>query len=314
VPGNSPTGPNPNRRLAAAPISWGVCEVPGWGFQLVPDLVLSEMASLGIRATEAGPVGYLGRDPESVVAALTRHLLQLIGGFLPVVLHDHARLPDSILAARAAGSVLKAAGASFLISAVVVDPDWSPRVSLSDAEWRAVFDGLARLDELAADLELTHVVHPHWGTLVQDGPDVARMLDGSESLLCLDTGHLVLGGLDPVAVADEARGRIAHVHVKDVDGQVAARLRSGELTLVEGVQAGLFRPLGDGDAPIAGTVESLERSGYKGWYVLEQDCALPTAEVPDVKGPTEAVRRSIAFIRSVLDADRESHVKEGVST
>ena len=57
-------------RLAAGPISWGVCEVPGWGVQLPPDRVFSEMRSLGILATEAGPVGYLGRDPARVRAVL----------------------------------------------------------------------------------------------------------------------------------------------------------------------------------------------------------------------------------------------------
>ena len=30
-------------RVAGAPISWGVCEVPGWGYQLRPHRVLAEM-------------------------------------------------------------------------------------------------------------------------------------------------------------------------------------------------------------------------------------------------------------------------------
>jgi inosose dehydratase len=311
---DSSTDPLRDSRLAAAPISWGVCEVPGWGFQLAPDQVLSEMAALGFRATESGPVGYLGSDPDSVGASLSRHGLRLVGGFLPVVLHDRARHDESVASARTTGSLLAAVGGSFLISAVVVDLVWSPRIPLSQAEWRAVYDGLARLDDVAQELHLTHVVHPHWGTLVENGDDVARVLDGSGSRLCLDTGHLVLGGMDPVSVAGDAGRRIAHVHVKDISGRIADRLRNGELTLVEAVQAGLFRPLGDGDAPIAGTVEMLERSGYTGWYVLEQDCALSTAEVSGEHGPTEDVRRSIAFIGSVLGADRESHVKEGVST
>ena len=35
--------------------------------------------------------------------------------------------------------------------------------------------------------------------------------------------------------------------------------------------AGLFRPLGQGDTPVAETIAVLEASGYDGWYVLEQD-------------------------------------------
>src|SRR5690349_4621143 len=83
-------------RLAGGPISWGVCEVPGWGLQLPPDRVLDEMHSLGLRATEAGPDGYIGTEAGSVRALLQRHGLELVGGFLPVVLHDPGQLDDSL--------------------------------------------------------------------------------------------------------------------------------------------------------------------------------------------------------------------------
>lgn len=301
-------------RIAAAPISWGVCEVPGWGAQLEPDRVVAEMEALGLQATEAGPVGYLGDGPEAIAELLSRHGLRLVGGFVPVVLHECAAHPGSVAAARRWGETLAAAGAAFLISAVVVDHDWSPRVPLSEKGWGAIFDGLARLDEAAADVGLTHVTHPHWRTLVETRDDVSRLLEESEALLCLDTGHLVLGGTDPVWLAEAAAGRVAHVHVKDVADTGAERLRRGETTLVEAVQAGLFRPLGEGDAPVRDTVHTLERQGYRGWYVLEQDCALPSAEIPDGEGPSEDVRRSIEFIRSAIVADRESHTKEGAST
>src|SRR5207342_2555939 len=47
--------PGAVQRMAAAPISWGVCEVPGWGYQLAPARVLGEMRELGLAATELGP-------------------------------------------------------------------------------------------------------------------------------------------------------------------------------------------------------------------------------------------------------------------
>ena len=75
-------------RLAAAPISWGVCEVPGWGHQLPPDRVFGEMATLGFTATELGPIGYLPFEPAAIREALERHGLRLVGGFVPLVLHE----------------------------------------------------------------------------------------------------------------------------------------------------------------------------------------------------------------------------------
>jgi len=76
------------RRLAAAPISWGVCEVPGWGLQLSPDRVFAEMVALGITATELGPQGWLPIDGHRAKAVLDRHGLRLVGGFVPVVVHE----------------------------------------------------------------------------------------------------------------------------------------------------------------------------------------------------------------------------------
>jgi inosose dehydratase len=293
-------------RLAGAPISWGVCEVPGWGAELAPDRVLAEMASLGLRATEAGPDGYLGADAESVTELLERHGLRLVGGFLPVVLHDPAAHAASVAAAHRVGTLFEAARASFLVSAVVVDLGWSPRIEISNTAWRAVFDGLARLDEAAAAHGLTHVIHPHWGTLVEKYEDVVRLLEGSGVLLCLDTGHLVLGNIDPVWLAHAGGDRIAHVHLKDVAGPVADRLRGGEVEFVPAVQSGLFRPLGDGSAPVAETIRTLRELGYEGWYVLEQDCALPTADIAAGEGPIEDVRRSMEFLRPLIDSPKRS--------
>ena len=34
-------------KIAGAPISWGVCEVPGWGYQLSPERVLRQMREVG---------------------------------------------------------------------------------------------------------------------------------------------------------------------------------------------------------------------------------------------------------------------------
>ena len=74
-------------RIAAAPISWGVCEVPGWGRVLDPGTVLGEMTALGITATELGPPGYLPSDPDELTTLLGSYHLGLVGGFLAVPLH-----------------------------------------------------------------------------------------------------------------------------------------------------------------------------------------------------------------------------------
>ena len=59
-----PCRPALAERVAGAPISWGVCEVPGWGWQSTRTTVLAQMREVGIAATEFGPDGFLPEDPE----------------------------------------------------------------------------------------------------------------------------------------------------------------------------------------------------------------------------------------------------------
>jgi inosose dehydratase len=66
--------------------------------------------------------------------------------------------------------------------------------------------------------------------------------------------------------------------------------------LVQATQAGLFRPLGDGDARIDEVVALLDESGYGRWLVLEQDLAITGKEPPAGEGPALDVRRSIEFL------------------
>lgn len=292
-------------RIATAPTSWGLCEVPGWGVQLPPERVLPEMRALGFHATEAGPDGFLGDTSAEIRALLDHHGLHLIGGFLPLVLHQAAAHDDSLIAAARVAEHFRAAGASYLVTAVVHDLDWTPRRELSADEWLCVFDGLALIDEVAEAHELTHVVHPHWGTLVEQRADVWRLLDGCDVRFCLDTGHLALGRADPAEFAAAAGSRVAHVHLKDIDEAVAARLRDGELGLVPAVKASLFRPLGTGDAPVAETVRILEAGGYAGWYVLEQDISVSTPEPAPGAGPADDIRTSLAYLVDLLGTGPE---------
>jgi inosose dehydratase len=294
--------PHVGRRLAGAPISWGVCEVPGWGRMLPPERVLAEMASLGLTATELGPVGYLPPDPERTGALLAAHGLGLVGAFVPLVLHE-----GSLDQARAVLDqtipLMRALGGEVLVAAAVTDTAWSARVELDADGWRRLADNLEATRELAAAEGLLLALHPHAGTLVETGDDIEAVLAHGELDWCLDTGHLAIGGVDPAEFTAEHAERIVHVHLKDVEMELAGRVRSGELTLVEATRKGLFRPLGDGDAQIDEVVEQLDRHGYERWLVLEQDTTLTGEEPPVGSGPVLDVRRSIDYLATLAPAN-----------
>jgi inosose dehydratase len=287
-------------RLAAAPISWGICEVPGWGHQLAPERVFGEMASLGVRATELGPIGYLPFEPAAIREQLDRHGLRLVGGFVPLVLHEPEL--DSAEAERVA-AVLAAAGAEVFNAAVVADRSWSAPRPLDDGAWSRLARHLHEVEQRVAEHGLTLALHPHAGTQVESAADVERALAVTDCGWCLDTGHLLIGGVDPAEFARRHGDRVVHVHLKDVDDAVAQRLRSGELSLVQAVQAGLFRPLGAGDVRIDEVLDGLD--GYERWLVLEQDTALTGEEPPVGSGPVTDVRTSIEYLQSLASTRRE---------
>jgi len=285
-------------RVAAAPISWGVCEVPGWGYQLSSHRVLSEMRKLGLAATELGPDGFLPREPAAMSRVLAEHGLTAVGGFTPVLLHepdyDPVREVDRILDSYAATD------ANVLLSAVTGRSGYDSRPILDEDGWTTLLANLNRLSVLAAERGIRAVLHPHVGTMIQTGDEVQRVLDGSAMALCLDTGHLLIGGADPAELTRQAPDRIAHTHLKDVDERLAATVRSGERAYTEAVRDGMYRPLGSGDIDIAAIVRDLEQAGYTGWYTLEQDAIL--TEEPAGEGPVADVRESVTYITELLTA------------
>ena len=286
-------------RMATAPISWGVCEVPGWGHQLPVERVLREMAETGFRSTELGSVGYLPLEPAGLRSVLGEHGLTLLAAFVPLVVHDEAEVAQTMRQATEMAELLQAAGARYFNTAPVMTWAWGDRRPLSDAEWAHTMTMLARVEEITAAHGLHQVLHPHHGIVVETAEEVRRVLAGSDVDFVLDTAHLAIGGFDPVDFVAEARDRVGLVHVKDLDSALAARLNKGELTLMEAVQTGVFPAVGAGDLAIDQVISELERSGYDGWYVLEQDVAVTGDEPALGCGPVEGVRQSVQYLRGL---------------
>ncbi|MDR9451766.1 MAG: TIM barrel protein [Acidimicrobiia bacterium] len=283
-------------RIAGAPITWGVDGSPGWGHLMDAERVLSEMHQVGLRATELGPDGYLPTDPDELQAMLDRHHLELIGGFVPAVLHRTEMESAQLSYVERAARTLAGCGSEVLVLGPASHyPGYDKSLEMTEGEWTTFLGNLERVISITGEQGLTTALHQHWGMAIERPHHVERLLAESEVEFCLDTGHLYLGGADPVEIAKAARGRVAHVHLKDVDADMAARVRGGELAFRQAVIDGIFKPLGKGAVDIAGFVSELERSGYQGWYVLEQDLVLD-AEPADGKGPIFDAQASFDYL------------------
>lgn len=285
-------------KIAGAPISWGVCEADNWGYQMDPARVFGEMASLGITGTEFGPLGFLPVEPKERAEVLAKLGMTAIGGFFPVLLHDPAY--DPMTAVEAELDAYEAAGANVLVVAVE-QPGGTydhKRPEIDEASWELLLGNLNRINEYAASRGITATVHPHVGTMIETESDIDRVLEGTDIGITFDTGHMFIGGTDPVKFSQEHASRVKHCHLKDVRLDLAKQVQSGEITYYQAVVKGMYTAVGSGDVDIRSIIGNLVHAGYDGWFCLEQDNVVQ-AEPAEGEGPYEDAKRSVEFIKQV---------------
>ena len=282
-------------RVAAAPITWGVSEVPGWGHQLSPRRVFDEMRSLGLDAAELGPDGFFARD-DAVASELRATGFSIVAGFVPITFSFPGGLVDSPAELDGVFSRLRDSGAEYAVLAIVgQDSGYDVRPRLHGEQWQEVGDSLEAVGLRAKAFGVKPVIHSHFGTYIESGADAARLLAQSSIDLCLDVGHIALAGDDPTELATSFADRIQHVHLKDVDLEMAKAVRQGDTQYYEAIKRGLFKPLGQGDLKIDEIVHRLEAGGFRGWYVLEQDVVL-SGQPPPGTGPVHDAATSVEYL------------------
>ena len=275
-------------RVAGAPISWGICEVPGWGAQLPVDRVLSEMRDLGLTTTELGAIGWLPTDPDELRAgarrpraARRRAPSSRSSATIP------ARKAEALGVGRADGDAARRRSAPTPSSPPwsAIPDDWA-RPEVSEAGWAHLFAMLDEIEAITTDHGLRQVLHPHVNTLVETADELDRLLESSPVAICLDTGHLTIGGADPVDIAGRVRRpRRPGAPEGRADRRSPTGCNAGELELMAAVQDGLFASLGEGDVPIADVITSLEQQGYAACTCSNRTWPSPPANRRPVRAP-----------------------------
>jgi inosose dehydratase len=289
--------------IAISPSCWGVSELRGWGPQLDPERVLKDIASLGEPAIEAGPSGFFPDRSEAARALLKRHRLKLVAGPVRAVLHHHDLRQQELVHVDGHAAWLSALGAETLILTLIGSrSDGNPDMQLSSTGWAHLLSAIGSVQHVCMRRRLRLAVQPRYGSMIQGPADIERLLVGSEAGVCIDIGHLVVAGADPVEVIELAARRIDHVHVADVDRQLADAVRAGELDYPAAVARGMFKPIGEGDSGVGEAVEAVRRAGYRGWFGLESERRLESSR----DDPTQAVGASLATLRNLLGADQGS--------
>lgn len=270
-------------RLATAPVSWGVWERTIGRDDLVPaDLLLETVRGLGYDAIELGPPGYL--SPE----LLERHGLALAGGFAPLRFEDEAAYREDILVwLDPIAELLAATGARGPVVLAGAEIESHP------APDGAYFDRVNDAVERCRSRGVAVVFHHHAATYVESPDEIAALLEQTDVGICFDPGHALVGGGDPLEVARLCGTRVEHLHLKDVDPVLLARVRAGELALDQAWADGIFCPFGEGAVDFDAILALF--AGFDGWTVLEQDRVAVT--VDDLPGVAQVEARNLAVVR-----------------
>jgi inosose dehydratase len=166
----------------------------------------------------------------------------------------------------------------------------SRQPATTGAQYQQIATGLERVGERCRQENIVLAFHNHAGTFVETAEELEELCQRADPALvqlCLDVGHLIVGGGDPVQAIRRYGQRVAYVHLKDVDPRVLERLRSGEGGFMDGLRWRVFCELGSGCLDLAGVVRALRQQEFGGWVVLEQD----TSFRPPLESAVESRKR-----------------------
>jgi inosose dehydratase len=287
--------------VGCVPIVWNNVDLPDLGPPVPAAEVLDELARLGFEGCQFGR-GF--PDGEALARELARRNLRLAEWYCALPADAAGLTSDAEATAFATLDRLVAAGGEVLVVAVDGSPErdaYSGRVLAGAPRWREpAFDGLAqllgRLAE-AAPAGVRVAFHPHTATWIEAPDEVdalAARLPGTGAGLCMDVGHYLVGGGDPVDAIRRHGQLVTHVHAKDVDPAVLERLRAGEIDgFMDGLRERLFTELGNGALDLDGVIGALDAHDFDGWIMVEQDSSwLAPAEASEIGG--RALRAALA--------------------
>jgi inosose dehydratase len=282
-------------KIGNAPVSYGAFEVTVGKHEGVPTAteVLDAVAGAGYEGIDLGPLGFLGLDGELRHALESRGLL-LTGGYVEIdVSADDAP----------AAGMAELAGVCGQFDAVHpgVAAEFAPRPTVAIIGQSAAASGetdaqrWARIERVVGDIVRTcqdrgyeACLHNEVGTQLGTQDEVVRVLTSTPAALCLDTGHLIAAGGDPLAILANWRVRVSHVHLKDALPAPDGRPYDDAMRLWED---DAFCPLGAGAGRVDEILADLRAARYEGWIVVEQDVLPRNPEAYQLASAQQAQNR-----------------------
>jgi myo-inosose-2 dehydratase len=290
-------------RIGANPIGWTNDDLQEIGGDTPLETCLAEAREVGLGGMEKGHK--LPNDGAALKDKLAEFGLVFVGGWYSTeLLKRSAR--DEFEAATRHIAMTKNAGANIVIAAETSNcihgdrsRPLSERPRMEKGDWAGYGARMTEFAQRLADEGLKLCYHHHMGTIVQSERDIDAFMAHTRPPvhLLLDTGHARWGGSDPAGLARAYRGRIGHVHCKDVREAKMRESNAGDWSFLDsilgqGKELGVYTVPGDGMIDYPTVFKAL--GDYSGWVVLE-------AEQDPKKAPAlPYAKKGVAHIRTAL--------------
>lgn len=284
---------SPGISLANAPVSYGAFEVTVGIDPNTPDglSILDEVSSAGYEGIDLGPVGYLGNGVELGKRLADRNL-GLAGAYLEFPFVDEVRLTESLKNLDAMLDTFDA------VAPFITGPQPRPTIADNgsafrnanpgsgrlnpssghdDPTWEKFGDGLRIVVERCRSRGYEPTFHNETGTFVEAPEEIEKMLSVSDVGWCLDTGHFLLGGGEPVTALNKWFDRINHIHIKDATLSLFDKIVQDKAPTTAIWDHEIFPVLGQGDLKLEALIKDMHKLGFQGWAVVEQDIFPKTA-------------------------------------
>ena len=289
-------------KLGIAPIGWTNDDLPELGGENTFEQCVSEMALAGFSGTEIG--NKYPKDPDALKKALELRGLQICNCWFSTYFTTRPQ-EETIEAFKAQLDFLHKMGAKVIgcseqgrgIQGEAVPIFGAAKPIFSEEEWQKLFDGMNKLGKIAKEKGMKCSLHHHMGTGIQTPEEIDRFMQGVDEdvYLLYDSGHIYFseGTQQSVdALIEKYIGRIAHIHLKDVRAPKRFQAIERQMSFLTAVKNGTFTVPGDGDICFDRVFEIIEKSGYKGWMLVEAE------QDPAQANPLEYAIMTRKFIRN----------------
>ncbi|MGF1508306.1 MAG: myo-inosose-2 dehydratase [Myxococcota bacterium] len=264
-------------RIGISPILWSNDDLPVLGADVSLDRCLAEARKAGFEGIELGHK--FPKDPPSLKRLLSQHALHLVAGWFGSRLLAR-NVDDEMNRLAPTLDLLAEVDCHLLVLAEMTGAvhrdrtvSASKRPLLHPEGFKLFGESLTLLADALFARGFEVAYHHHVGTVIETMDDLDALMDhtGETVKLTLDTGHAQYGGFDPADVLRRHRGRVSHLHLKDIRPGTLRNVESHSASFLDAVVDGVFTVPGDGAYDFKRFFDVLQEEPYDGWLVVEAD-------------------------------------------